>query len=191
MSNSTSHWLKANKQFRGQKPGLALVKWLNEPQTGKEYVEELLHDAQLVFEWITEYPSLRQLNLAKRNKKLPKEFWVTYEKLNESLAKFIYAPQVDLHELPDGERISWTLMADDLPLPMQLLSIQIGWVLQLIDQGAVLKLRRCKECESWFFAQFDHRRFCKTLCQIKHFAGSEKFKKKRRLYMREYNKLQK
>jgi len=102
---------------------------------------------------------------------------------------FIHAPQIDLHELPDGERVSWTLVTEESPI--LLLSAQVIWVLQLIEQGAILKIRRCQQCTSWFFAQFSHRTFCQTSCRIKHFAGSDEFKEYRRKYMRKYYKLQK
>jgi hypothetical protein len=68
--------------------------------------------------------------------------------------------------------------------------VQVRCVVQLIGQGTILRIRRCKQCTSWFFAHFSHQEFCKTSCRIKHFAGTEEFKEKRRKYMRKYHKLQ-
>jgi len=178
MGNKQSHWLDSKKHFGGQKPGLALVKWLNDPPTSPKFVEDLLSHAQLVSQGLAEYPSLHQLNVARKKKKLAPEFWDSYQKVNEMLATFTYAPQIDLHDFYDGERVSLTLVTEQ---PIALYSVQVRWVLQLIEQRAILKIRRCEECESWFFAQFAHRKFRKTSCQIKHFAGSEKFKEKRRI----------
>lgn len=189
MPEKTSHWLQPKKQFAGQKPGLALAKWLNQTHAGRKFVEDLLLDAQVVFWWAAKYRTLRELNVARKKKKLPPEFWDSHQKLNETLATFTYAPQIDLHEFPDGERVSWIVVTQESPIA--LLSAQVRCVLQLIEQRSILKLRRCQECTAWFFAQFSHRKFCKTSCQTKHFAGSEKFKEKRRMYMRDYNKLQK
>ena len=188
MANKHSHQLTLKKHFGGQKPGLALVKWLNDPQTSPKFVEDLLLNAQVVFQWLAEFPSLHELNVARKKNKLPPEFWDSHQKLNETLATFTSAPQIDLHEFPDGEPVSWMLVTEESPIA--LLSNQVRCVLQLIEQGAILRVRRCKECESWFFAQFAHRSFCKPSCQIKHFSGSEKFKEKRRKYMRNYHKLQ-
>src|SRR6266849_5570594 len=188
MPNKQSQWLEPKKQFGKHKPGEALAKWLNQPDLNPKRVEELLMNAQIVYRWIAEYPSLHRLNVARRNKKLPSEFWDSYQKLNETLASFAYAPQIDLHELPDGERVSWTLITEDNRIVIP--TAQIRWLVQLIEQGAILKIRRCKQCTSWFFAHFSHQEFCKTSCRIKHFAGSEKFKEKRRKYMRDYYKLQ-
>ena len=189
MPKMKSYWLKPNKQFVGQKPGLALVKWLNDPQPSPKFVEDLLSHARVVFETTAHFRSPRELIAAWKKKKVPDHFWTSHEKLNETLSKLTYAPKIELHELPNGERVSWTLVTKERP--MELFSIQVRWLLQLIEQGAILKVRRCKECQSWFFAQFSHRAFCSKQCQMKHFAGSDKFKQKRREYMRDYNKLQK
>jgi hypothetical protein len=194
MAKNNNHWLDSVKHFGGQKPGLALVKWLNDPpqttpkwpnapKPSPKFVEELLSHAKVVFQGLAEYPSLHQLKVAKQKKKLAPEFWESHQRLNAILATFTYAPRIDLDEFPDGERVSWMLVTE---CPIALCSVQVRWVLQLIEQRAILKIRKCEECESWFFAQISHRKFCKTSCQLKHFAGSEKFKEKRRKYMRKW-----
>jgi hypothetical protein len=188
MTKKPSQWLESKKGIEGRKPGEALVVWLNSPPVGPKFVEELLLKAQFVFRWITKYESLHELNVARKKGELPTEFWDSHQELNETLAKFTYAPQIDLHEFPDGERVSWFLVTEDSL--MGLLSVQVRCVVQLIGQGTILRIRRCKQCTSWFFAHFSHQEFCKTSCRIKHFAGTEEFKEKRRKYMRKYHKLQ-
>src|SRR6185369_12049987 len=107
MKKKQSHKLSPKKHFAGQKPGLALVKWLNNPKTSLKFidsksslksVEDLVRDAQVVFRWLTEYPSVQKLNVAQKKKKLPSEFRTCHQRLNETLATFVYAPQVDLQE---------------------------------------------------------------------------------------------
>lgn len=187
MPKRPSQWLESKKEFVGQKPGEALAKWLNEPDLNPKLVEELLMNAQFVYRWIAEYPTLHRLNVARKKKKLPPEFWDSHQKLNEALANSAFAPQVDLHDLEDGKWVSWTLITEDNRIVIP--TVQVRWLLQLIEQGAILKIRRCKQCASWFFAHFSHQNFCKTSCRIKHFAGSEEFKEKRRKYMRKYQEL--
>jgi hypothetical protein len=189
MSKKPTQWLESKKGIEGRKPGEALVKWLNAPPSDPKFLEKLLRKAQFVFGWIVKYESLHGLNVARRKGKLAAEFWNSHQELNETLANFTYAPQIDLHEFPDGERVSWFLVTED-PL-MDVLSVQVRCVVQLIGQGTILRIRRCRQCGSWFFAHSSHQEFCKTSCRIKHFAGSEKFKEKRRKYMRDYYKLQK
>src|ERR1700685_211383 len=189
MPKKPSQSLESKKEFVGRKPGEALAKWLNKPDLNPRPVEELLMNAQVVYQWIGEYPTLHFLNAAQRQKKLPPAFWDSYQKLNEALANSAFAPQVDLHDLEDGELVSWTLITEDKQIAIP--TVQVRWVVQIIEQKAILKIRRCKECTSWFFAHFSHQEFCKTPCRRKHSAGSEEFKEKRRKYMRKYYKLQK
>jgi len=189
MSNKLSQWLDSQKQFDGQKSGEALAKWLNEPDLNPKPVEELLINAQVVYRWIAEYPTLHHLNVARRQKKLPSEFWDSHQRLNEALATFAFAPQIDLHDLPDGEGVRWTFVAEDKRGVIP--TVQVRWLVQLIERGAILKIRRCRQCKSWFFAHFSHQAFCKIQCRIKHLAGTVEFKEARRKYMRRYYKLQK
>jgi hypothetical protein len=188
MPKKPSQSLESKKGFVGRKPGEALAKWLNQPDLNPKPVKELLMNAQVVYRWIAEYPTLHRLNVARRQEKLPPEFWDSHQKVNEALANFAFAPQIDLHDLEDGKRVSWTLITEDNRIVIP--TVQVRWLVQLIEQGAILKIRRCKQCTSWFFAHFSHQEFCKTSCRITHFAASEKFKEKRRKYMRDYYRLQ-
>jgi hypothetical protein len=189
MPKKPSQWLESKKGIAGRKPGEALVTWLNSPPVGPKFVEELLLKAQFVFRWIAKYESLHELNVARKQGELPPDFWDSHQELNETLAKFTYALHIDLHEFPDGERVSWLLVTEDSL--MGLLSVQVRCVVQVIGEGTILKIRRCKQCTSWFYAHFSNQEFCKTSCRTKHSAKSEKFKEKRRKYMRKYYKLQK
>ena len=191
MSKVPSQWLIPEKGLDGDKPGKALAKWLNQPDLAlaAKFVEELVLEAQFVFRWIKKYDSLRKLNLARRQNKLPPSFWKSHEKLNETLANLTYAPQVDLHEIEDGESISWNLISERLPLSLP--SVECRLLVKIIEQGKILKIRRCQHCTRWFFAHFSHQLFCKTPCRLKHLTGTERFKKKRRKYMRAYNALKK
>jgi hypothetical protein len=183
MPKKPGRWLESKNGIEGRKPGEALVKWLNATPAGSKFVEDLLLKAQFVFLWITKYKSLHELNVARRKGKLPAGFWDSHQELNETLAKFTFAPHIDLHEFPDGERISWSLVTEESL--MGLLSVQLRCVVQLLGQGTILRVRRCEQCTLWFFARFSHQEFCKTSCRTKHSAKSEKFKEKRRKYMRD------
>ena len=187
MPRKPSQWLKSKKEFVGKKPGEAMAKWLNDPDLNPEPVKELLINAQVVYGWIAEYPTLHRLNVARRQEKLPPEFWDSHQRVNEALANFAFAPQIDLQELEDGKRVSWSLITEDNRIVIP--PVQVRWLVQLIDQGAILKIRSCQQCTSWFFARFSHQVFCKNSCRTKHLAGSPKYKEKRRKYMRGYYKL--
>jgi hypothetical protein len=189
MPKKPSQSLELKMGFVGRKPGEALAKWLNQPDLNPKPAEELLMNAQVVCLWTAEYPTLHSLNAARKQKKLPPAFWDSYQKLNDALANFAFAAQIDLHQLEDKKRISWTLIAEDRQITVP--PTQVRWLVQLIEQGAIHKIRRCKQCMTWFFAHFSHQEFCKTPCRRKHLESTEKFKEARRKYMRVYYKLQK
>jgi hypothetical protein len=152
-------------------------------RAGHSLVQELLIDARIVFTHLTKYKSVGQLNVARRNKKLPGEFWESYERLNEILEAFTYAPRLDLHAVYDGSPVAWTL-ADDSPIAH--VRVPMNWLLQVISEGAILNIRRCEVCEDWFFARVSHKTFCKRSCQQKDFSQTDDFKEKRRKYMHAY-----
>ncbi len=178
----------------GQKPGIAFVNWLNEPPSGKwlydtplsakNFLEELLVDVQTVHRCLANYGNMQELRAADKDGKLETGFWETYGRLNEKLATFIHAPQMDVDEFYDGNRICWRLKTEEAP--MALVARQVRCVLQLIAQGAIMNVRRCQECTKWYFARFSHQEFCSGSCRGKHFAKTEDFKQKRRDYMRRY-----
>ena len=135
------------------------MNFLNNPPSGnwlhdiavaaKPSLEELLADAQVVFRCLADYRSTHELSAADKDGKLTAEFWKCRERLNKKLAKLIRAPQVDLEEVFDGTRISWVSMIKDTEEPTTaLLSQQIQWVVQLIAQGAILNVRRCKNAQN-------------------------------------------
>jgi hypothetical protein len=152
-------------------------------------VEQLLADARVVFGCLADFSSFRQFRVAERSEKLPGEFAESYERLNETLAKLTYAPKIDPHDFFDGSPVSRTLVTEEFPV--DLLSLQINWILDLIHENAILKIRRCQQCSKWYFARFSHQDFCSKKCQGKHNAGTEAFKEKRRKYMRGYYHLKK
>ncbi len=56
----------------------------------------------------------------------------------------------------------------------------------LIAQGTILRVRKCMQCKTWFFAGRSDQKFCKPSCQRKFLESSAEFKANRRKYMRDY-----
>jgi hypothetical protein len=186
-----SRWSESYIHYEGKKPGPALARWLNEALPDKNFIENLLADAQVVSHRTGKYKSLRELNTARKQKKLPLDFWDVHSRLNDRLAAFTHAPQIDLHDLEDGDRLSWFLVTDKKPA--ESLSIPIRCVLQLIDRDAVSGVRKCAfdDCAKWYFAGRIDQEFCSALCRWKAFASTEKFKQKRREYAKKNYHLKK
>ncbi len=55
-----------------------------------------------------------------------------------------------------------------------------------LPSGEISKFRNCAECGKWLFAVTEHQRYCSKKCRVHHIAHSERFKEKRRNYMKKY-----
>jgi hypothetical protein len=64
-------------------------------------------------------------------------------------------------------------------------------LLKLVTAGRLHCLRRCRQCQQWFFAFTDHQKYCNDNCRKRHAAYGESFKEKRRIYMRDYRRREK
>lgn len=49
----------------------------------------------------------------------------------------------------------------------------------LYQQGRIARIRQCLHCRSWFYARFEHKRFCSKRCQFAHYHTPEWRKKNR------------
>jgi hypothetical protein len=62
----------------------------------------------------------------------------------------------------------------------------------LIENLALVhRIRRCLECQKWFFAITEHQKYCGDTCRKRHAAIGKEFLEQRRLYMRDYRQRQK
>jgi hypothetical protein len=188
MLKQQRRWLDSSRHSRGKRAGRALVAWLNQPRFSKKFVEDLLEEAKVVFQYLEKYGDSRQFWAAAKGKEIPGRFWECYESLGEKLAKFTKEPSIDLSEVYEGNPITWT--TKEIP-SVALFSSELGWILELIDQNAVGKIRRCQQCTKWYVARVSHQEFCGSLCRGKAHSQTEAFKERRREYMREYYRLQK
>jgi hypothetical protein len=62
-------------------------------------------------------------------------------------------------------------------------AFNVSWLLASRDH--VERIRRCEDCEKWFYAVTEHQKFCADRCRKHYAAQSEEFKAKRASYMRE------
>lgn len=176
------------RRYRGQRAGLALVAWLNdhsrqswlkEKRWKQKILEEMLEDATEIFRHFPKYPKATNTESEKR-------YWEHLEKLNERLLSHTHALKVDPNEFYEGNTIRWTMTEDS---PLAALSSEVGWFIELIEQGVILRIRKCQQCSKWYFARFSHQEFCSGVCRAKRHAGTEAFKERRRKYMRDYYRL--
>jgi hypothetical protein len=197
MIKAPSHQLHPSRWYQVAKAGKALVEWLNKPGSGhtskwqmdrgagRALVQELVGDAQVVFHHLTKYKSVDQFNVARKEKKLSPQFLKSYDRLNDRLGTFTHVPRIELNAVYDGNLVSWA-MTDDSPIAH--VRVQVRWLLRVIGEGEILSIRRCQQCENWFFARVSNQIFCKPSCQKKDFSQTEDFKVKRCKYMHDYRR---
>lgn len=60
-------------------------------------------------------------------------------------------------------------------------------IVRLGERGLIARVRICAKCNRWFYAKFNHQRFCTNRCQLLHYQTSEEWKARRRERYRERN----
>ena len=53
-------------------------------------------------------------------------------------------------------------------------------IVRLGERGLLGRIRNCTRCDEWFYAKFNHQRFCGKKCQLQHYQTSEEWKQRRR-----------
>ena len=53
-------------------------------------------------------------------------------------------------------------------------------IVRLGERGLLARVRTCNRCKRWFYAKFNHQRFCGKRCQLLHYQTSEEWKMRRR-----------
>jgi hypothetical protein len=67
-------------------------------------------------------------------------------------------------------------------------SVAAHSIIELAKRGLLDRLHQC-DCGKWYFARFAHQRSCSVACRRRVYEKTEKFKSKRRKYMRKYYRL--
>ena len=87
-----------------------------------------------------------------------------------------------VHEvLPDGGGRDYH--TDD---PKATFSAHVYVVVHLAETGCLYRVRRCRNCSTWFYAERRPQWFCKPKCWERFYFTRENIKVERRAYMRKY-----
>ncbi len=83
--------------------------------------------------------------------------------------------------LPDGRERHY--LTDD---PKATFSAHVYVVVHLAETGCLYRVRRCRNCSTWFYAERRTQWFCKPKCWERFYFTRENLKVERRAYMKEY-----
>jgi len=98
--------------------------------------------------------------------------------LNSLSQRYKWSPVYWVSET--GLSLAWLF-----PDPENWEDISVWWIRRLVETHAIHRLRRCLQCQTWFYAATEHQRFCAEKCRKKYASESPVFKEKRRRYMAE------
>jgi len=166
---------RASHTFVGQQEAAELVRWLNDSARAEDRRDSLArkHITQLV----------RDLN---KNA----EFFIRQGKADTALAE-----KID-HELSRYPLRVKTVHVQDVGKYKTFAEPKwiFGWfssagtrvaemifgIVRLGERGLLGRVRTCSRCQRWFYAKFNHQRFCGKNCQTLHYQTSEEWKRRRR-----------
>jgi hypothetical protein len=180
--------------YAGQQAGLALVAWLNDRsedgswlsasrESSRKAVERSLTDAVMVCQEYAKFGTEREFHQAAKGGRISAAFWDARDRWNRTMADFTHVPTMEPSNVYEGKRIVWSLAEHS---PIGLIGMQLDWIIELIQEDALLKVRKCQQCANWYFARFERQEFCSNLCRGKNHSRSDAFRQRRRKYMREY-----
>lgn len=181
-------WLNVSKEHAGKKRIIELLQTANELATLTR--PEMLPTVHLLT-WKPKGTKVQLKNLRRSGR--------AARRLRRQLSRYKVYPEVSLgqngvwrqhwkaltrtSELPitvsaQGDTETYSFCEEDVVLR----------ILELAKQGNIHRIRKCRYCGKWFFARVRHGNYCQRKCQQSNFSRNEKFKIKRKLYMRSHRR---
>jgi len=130
--------------------------------------------------WTFADPSTKRISveyehkLRKANELLRRYRWHPIVHSNEELTGL----RVDVWDSGRGKQDRWE-------------NVAVAFTFDLLRLHVFPRIRRCRQCQSWFYAITDHQLSCGANCRKKFSSTSPKFKEKRRVYMALYRQREK
>jgi len=101
------------------------------------------------------------------------------DRINRQLCRYRLYPLLGTVNSRLPIKFSWTSASS-------LVGSLVADIVQLASSGYIERVRKCDECEKWYYARFINQRFCGRHCRQRNYTTSEKGKARRREYMRAY-----
>jgi len=169
-------------KFAGQEDGLRFAKWLNNEEGARIGAE--LGELQ------AERRTRKRIADLVQNLNRSAEAYVRNGKADEALAEKIdrelsrYSLTVRTFQVKHESNyktlaeprwiFGWYSKAGERVAEMIFTIVRLG------ERGLLARVRTCTRCERWFYAKFNHQRFCGQKCQLLHYQTSEEWKARRR-----------
>jgi hypothetical protein len=169
----------SQREYAGEEKAKPLITWLNSHRkrtdNGYKRIANLIRnmaELQSVTEGSFLWAAADVAVLVKR-----KGTQACLREVRQELRKYKVWPEL---KWLSGPRLDFAWKYGDPLGPFVLDVVMLG------QRGLLDRLRRCLDCESWFWARIRHKQFCSVKCQQAHYKSSPKWKEHRRKYMQEY-----
>jgi hypothetical protein len=176
-------------QFAGQEEGARLAKWLNNEESGRigAAVSKIKAEAR----------TRKRIAHLVQDLNKSAEIYIHEGRADAELAEHIdrelsrYALRVNTFQVLHESKyktfaepkwlFGWYSNAGNGVAEMIFTIVRLG------ERGLLGRVRTCGRCERWFYAKFNHQRFCGKKCQLLHYQTSEEWKARRRERYHERN----
>jgi hypothetical protein len=173
---------RAPHEFAGQQEARALVEWLNDHEAQRIGAERDERSAEArTRKRIAQL--VQDLNRsAETFIREGKPDAALTEKIDQELSRYALKVKT-LHVQDEGQYktfaepkwiFAWNSSAGARAAEMIFRIVRLG------ERGLLGRVRECARCEKWFYAKFNHQRFCGKKCQLQHYQTSEEWKRRRR-----------
>jgi hypothetical protein len=180
---------KPERTYDGEESGTNIASWLNghgakNSPASRKRIEGLLDNLRKVLAIVaTVPPDFDWDNAGYSGPPVPESFEESTLELANRLQDYPTCPffWVDVGRqwyIEDG--VWGSRPAGESVAAHSIIAIAVAGLLDRID--------RC-DCGNWYFARFRHQRSCSAACRRNLYEKTEKFKAKRRKYMRKYYRL--
>jgi hypothetical protein len=172
----------ASHEFAGQQEAKALVEWLNDHEAQRTGAEQDERRA--------EARSRKRIAQLVQDLNRSAETYIRDGKADAALTGKIdevlsrYALRVKTFHVQDEGKyktfaepkwvFGWYSSAGARIAEMIFRIVRLG------ERGLLGRVRECARCTKWFYAKFNHQRFCGKKCQLQHYQTSEEWKSRRR-----------
>jgi hypothetical protein len=182
------------RAYEGEEAASRVVLWLNgkgdnNSRRSRERIQDLLECLREVIALVESVPqdfNWPNAGLSKFHRPRPEGFDELENELHSRLSIYVTYPAFETYvwgpEWGFDDVICGRTPAGE--------SVAAHSIIAVAKLGLLDRIRMC-DCGKWFFARFLHQRSCSATCRRHVYEKTQKFKAKRRKYMREYYRLKK
>jgi hypothetical protein len=188
----------------GEEDRVVLIEWLNAAVGTKSYrrVSKLIGDIcalDVALDAATRdsvyiHVGRREDGIPPEKLRRRREVSKLLRTLDRPFTKYVFHPRLTC-VLHDRRRWWFDLLGEPVPGDYKLTRANgrriyeadaVFGIFRLASYGFLSRVRQCLTCQKWLYAHPSHKKFCNSVCQLKHFATTPRQKEKRAAYMRDY-----